>query len=156
MKKISVLIGLLLFVSLAYAQEDVSEWMPDANLRQLVRETLQLADDIPLTKLELKRLKQLIQYKSEIRDITGLEHATYLQQLKIYGSHITNLAPFKKLTKLIRLDIAWNSTRLMDISPIAMLTNLQYLDFGANVIQMDMFLIIQVFGEIYMITVLLK
>ena len=134
MKKIFVLIGLLLFVSLAYAQEDASEWMPDPALRQLVRETLELPNDVPLTKLELKLLKRLKQFTSDIRDITGLEHATYLEELTLTGSHVTDLAPLERLAHLTRLVIAWNRTRLMDISPLATLTNLQHLDLNWNAI----------------------
>lgn len=134
MKKIFVLIGLLLFVSLAYAQEDETVWMPDANLRQLVREMVELPDDVPLTKLELKRLKRLTQFSSDVSDITGLEHATNLEELVLTGSHITDLVPIEGLTRLTRLIIAWNRTRLADISPLATLTNLQHLDLNWNAI----------------------
>ena len=46
----------LIVCSVALAQE---EWMPDPNLRQAVRETLELPDNVLLTQLEMKRLTEL-------------------------------------------------------------------------------------------------
>ena len=52
------LVGLVLILfgvasSVGMAQE---EWMPDPNLRQAVREALELPDDVLLTQLEMKRV----------------------------------------------------------------------------------------------------
>ncbi len=126
-------VGIFVYYTFAYAENE-EDWMPDPALRQLVRETLELPNNVPLTQLEIKRLTQLIQYKSDIQKLTGLEHATSLERLEIYGSHITDLFPIKDLTNLTRLGIAWNRTQLSDISSLAKLTNLIILDLNANAI----------------------
>ena len=110
----------------------VAEVIPDPVLRQLVRETLELPAGVPITEIEIKRLTKLIQGNSDIEDLTGLEHATELERLEIYGSHITDLSPIQDLTSLTRLGIAWNKTKLSDISPLAKLVNLQHLDLNWN------------------------
>ena len=54
----------------ALAQED---WMPDANLRQVVREALKLSIDSPLTKETMEQLTYLEKQNNGIRNIQGLE-----------------------------------------------------------------------------------
>ena len=135
MKKIFVLIGLLLFVSLAYAQEDASVWMPDPNLRHQIRVHLRLPDNIPLTKVELKRLTHFNGGRSNIRDITGLEHAIYLEHLDLESCEILDLKPFEKLATLEHLrvlNLDKNDPELTDITPLSSLTQLTYLDLGEN------------------------
>ena len=121
----------VLCVCSAFAADD---WMPDPHLRQLVRETLDLPDEARLTKLELKRVTSLTQFKSDVSDITGLEHATNLQEFIMLGSHVTDLTPIRHLTNLNKLIVAWNKTKLSDISPLSELINLQHLDLNANAI----------------------
>ena len=135
MKKIFVLIGLLLFVSFAYAQEDASVWMPDPNLRHKIRVHLNLPDNVPLTKTEIKRLTQFNGAVSDIRDITGLEHATYLTRLHLGGNYIQDLKPFAKLASLEYLeilDITNNVPRLTDLTPLGVLGQLKHLDLHGN------------------------
>ena len=137
MKKIFVLIGLLLFVSFAYAQEDETVWMPDPNLRHQIREHLKLPENFPLTKIELKRLTHFDDKYGNIRDITGLEHATYLEHLDLESCEILDLKPFEKLTTLEHLRVLKldrNDPELTDITPLSYLTQLTYLDLNGNAI----------------------
>ncbi len=130
-----VLIAITIFVLLSSVRaENVDSWMPDTALQKLVRRSIFLPRDVPLTQLDMKKVKELIQFNSDIQDITGLEYAISLERIEIYGSHITNLSPLKELTSLTRIGIAWNRTRLTDISPLAKLTNLTILDLNANLI----------------------
>ena len=130
MKKIFVLIGLLLICSIAFAQENAEDWMPDPNLRHQIRVVLRLPDGVPLTKLELKRLIVFNPRLPEIHDITGLEHATYLEHLDLGGCEILDLRPFEKLASLEQLQflkLAGNNPKLTDITPLAALTHLKHL-----------------------------
>ena len=122
----------VLCVCSAFAADD---WMPDPHLRQLVRETLDLPDEARLTKLELKRLTSLAQSKSDVRDLTGLEYAPNLKEFIMVGSHVTDLTPIRNLTNLRKLIVAWNKTKLSNISPLSELVNLQHLDLNANTIK---------------------
>ena len=53
--------------------------IPDPTLRQVIREALRLPDEIPLTQPEMLRLRKLEAVDRGITDLTGLEHATFLE-----------------------------------------------------------------------------
>ena len=104
------------------------EWMPDANLRQAVRESLELPDDVLLTQLEMKRLTGLDATDSQITDLTGLESAMNLTWIRLGVNEIRDLSP---LAKLVHLEALWIFVNpLSDISPLTNLVNLKTLDFG--------------------------
>ena len=67
MKQIFI-IGLcvLMVCSVSSAQE---EWMPDPNLRQAVRDALELSTDSPLTKEKMQQLTYLEKQNNGIRNI---------------------------------------------------------------------------------------
>ncbi|MYB02078.1 hypothetical protein F4X90_20710, partial [Candidatus Poribacteria bacterium] len=72
----------LLWVSVVgYAQEATETWMPDAALRAVVQEALELPANVPLTKKEMQELAFLDANHRGIVDITGLEFATNLRKL---------------------------------------------------------------------------
>ena len=102
--------------------------MPDANLRQAVREALELPDGVLLTQLEMKRLTGLNAADSRITDVTGLEHATNVTWLEIGVNEIRDISPLAGLIRLEALYIFVNP--LSDISPLANLVNLKTLDLG--------------------------
>ena len=102
----------------------------DPNLRKAVREALAMPDEIPLTQQEMLRLKRLSAWDSEITDLTGLEHATFLIDLGLCGNQIQDLRPLAGLVQLEGLSLCVN--QITDISPLANLTNLRELDLGAN------------------------
>ena len=104
--------------------------IPDPNLRRAVRETLALPDEIPLNQQEMLRLKGLSAWDSEIADLTGLEHATFLRSLGLCGNQIHDLRPLAGLVQLEGLSLCVN--QITDISPLANLINLKELDLGAN------------------------
>lgn len=107
------------------AQEN---WMPDVNLRQAVRESLELPDDVLLTQLEIKRLTELDAQDRQITNLTGLGHAINLTWLNLGANEIRDLSP---LAGLIHLEALWIYVNpLSDLSPLANLVNLKTLDMG--------------------------
>lgn len=104
--------------------------VPDPNLRQAIRETLSLPEDIPLTQQQMLRLKGLSALDSEITDLTGLEHATFLKDLGLCWNQIHDLRPLAGLVQLEGLSLCGN--QISDLSPLANLTNLKGLDLGGN------------------------
>ena len=103
--------------------------IPDPNLREAVRETLALPDEIPLTQQEMLRLTRLAASKRQIKDLTGLEHATNLTGLSLHQNSINNLKSLAELTHLKSLSL-WGNP-ISDLSPLANLTELTGLDLGA-------------------------
>ena len=59
----SVIIVLLIGINIAYAQE--LQWMPDPELRQAVRETLDMPQNTPLIPSHLQRLGDLVVLSSD-------------------------------------------------------------------------------------------
>ena len=111
--------------SVASAQED---WMPDANLRQAVRDQLALPADKPLLKADMKRLTGLEGRKRGIADLTGLEYATRLQWTNLGENEIQDLSP---LGELVGLEGLWIYVNLIsNLSPLANLVNLKQLNLG--------------------------
>ena len=111
-----------------------TQWMPDAALRQAVREKLAIPADIPLTRAYLQQhLTSLdVRYKG-IVDLTGLEHATDLQALVLIGNKIQNISPLSGLTGLAFLDLGEN--QISDLRPLAILTRLETLHIWKNQIE---------------------
>ena len=106
------------------------DWMPDANLRTEVREQLGIAEGQSLTQERMLELTYLHAPNAGVSDLTGLEHATNLNKMTIYGSNITDLTPLSGLTNLAHLTMGRN--QITDISPLASLTSLTHLGLHAN------------------------
>ena len=104
------------------------EWIPDPNLRQAVREALELPDEIPLTQPMMNQLTGLDAADNQITDLTGLEHAINLTWLHLGVNEIRDISPLAELERLEALWIYVNP--LSDITPLASLVNLKTLDFG--------------------------
>ena len=144
------LVGLVLILfnvasGVGMAQE---AWMPDANLRQAVKEALELPTDSPLTKEKMQQLTHLEKQNNgigniqglefarnltnlnlgsnEIRDIHPLHNLVKLQGLSLYANQVSDLSPLKSLTSLVYLNAAHNP--ITDLSPLSNHTNLETLD----------------------------
>ena len=72
----------------------------DPNLKQAVRETLALSNEIPLTQPEMLRLKTLDARDRQIADLTGLEYATNLIRITLPDNEISDLTPLARLMRL--------------------------------------------------------
>ncbi len=106
------------------------EWMPDPNLRQAVREKLDLPRNTPLTVLHLERLYDLVILESDIENLQGLEHAVNLHFLHLSNSKIANLTPLAELFALETLKLYRNN--ISDITPLAGLISLRGLGLEDN------------------------
>ena len=126
-------IGMFVYNTVTYA-EDAETWMPDANLRQAVREALALPTDAPLTKKKMQELGFLVANDGGIVDITGLEFATNLRKIFIGKNPITDLRPLANLTQLVEFHF-WhvlpNPTNL-DLQPLTNLINLEVLSLEGH------------------------
>ncbi len=110
--------------------EPETEWMPDENLRNIVRGVLGLGEDEILTKTMVRNLTSLNGNYGAIEKIKGLEHATSLTALRLSGNSISDVSALSKLTSLTQLDLPDNS--ISDVSHLKDLTSLTrlYLDFN--------------------------
>ena len=104
--------------------------IPDPNLKQVIRESLQLPNEIPLTQPEMLRLKILDAKDRAITDLTGLEHATFLEVLNLRSNLVEVLTPLANLKTLTHLLLDDNQVR--DITSLANLTNLTKLSLSGN------------------------
>ena len=145
-----LIFSVLGITQIASAQEP--RWMPDAGLRQAVREKLNVPQQTPLTVLHLENLHDLVVVASDISNLQGLEHAVNLhflhlsdsriadltllaelfslKTLKLYGNRISDITPLAKLTALQALELAGN--RISDITPLSNLTALTHLQLHDN------------------------
>ena len=126
MKKLIYIFGLCwITVSLGFAQD----WMPDKNLRQVVKEHLGISINQILTTADMKRLQGLDGQERGINNLTGLEYAKHIQWANLGKNEIQDFAPLAKLTDLQGLWIYVNP--ISNLSPLANLVNLKTLDLGA-------------------------
>ena len=113
--------------------EDAAAWMPDPNLRAVVREILDIPDDVPLTQSDMKRLTELDAEKREIASLIGLEYATNLTFALLEGNPISDVSPLANLVQLRMLNMA--GCQISDIRPLANLTCLESLYLHSNQIE---------------------
>ena len=124
-------ISVLTYNAYAHA-EDTEEWIPDANLRQAVREALELPAEEPLIKEKMRGFDFLNAHNKGISDITGLEFATNLRELDLSRNPITDLRPLSSLITLEGLHL-WRlspNTPTLELHPLATLANLAELNLG--------------------------
>ena len=107
--------------------------IPDPNLKQAVSEALNLPVGSPITEADMRQLTTLNAVAREIIELTGLEYATNLTELRLGGNPIRDISPLAYLTQLtrLRLNECWT---IDDISPLADLTQLNRLDLDRNLI----------------------
>ena len=107
--------------------------IPDANLRWAINKALgaNRAANAAVTEAEMKTLTSLTAYGwgPELRppgDLTGLEKATNLTTLSLWGNSLTDFSALSRLTKLTTLTLWGNA----DLSTLPGLTNLTKLRLG--------------------------
>ena len=106
--------------------------IPDPNLREVIRETLQLPEGVPITQQEMLRLRDIESEDREITDLTGLEFASNLYGLYVGGSSASslNLSPLSDLTELKVVFI--RRSRISDMTVLGNLTQLTKLVLVGN------------------------
>ena len=129
MKKLTILTVALLLTALVQltaqpVQAEVS--IPDDNLAAAIRETLDLPTDAVITADTMLDLTELYASGREITALTGLEHATNLTELNLWGTGVSDVSPLAGLTQLTTLDLEFVAV-VSDVSPLAGLTQLTWL-----------------------------
>ena len=104
--------------------------IPDTKLRAAIRVALGKASGATITVAEMATLVRLEVKDAGISDLTGLEFATNLTGLVLFGNTITDLSVLAGLTKLEVLVLSGNQIR--DISALSGLTNLKDLQLRGN------------------------
>ncbi len=126
--------------------------IPDHNLRRVIKEALNLAGDVPITRADMRRLTRFEVRGQQIEDLSGLEHAVNITLIDLGENNIRDLSPLAALTRLEYAELrktpisdlsplanlvqlhtlfAW-SCQISDISPLANLTQLIHLDLSIN------------------------
>ena len=97
----------------------------DPNLRAAVENALKVAPGTLIAPVQMETLTSLEIRGTKIRDLTGLELATNLNDLVLVGNGIVNVAVLSGLTNLTKLNLGNNS--ISDLSPLEGLTSLKEL-----------------------------
>ena len=123
-------LSLLLSIALCSAALAQVVDIPDSNLQAAIRHELQLLPTNPITKEDMLRLESLDAAQRDITTLTGLEHAMNLQGLILWGNPLSDLTPIASLTALAYLDIA--ACAVSDITAVSNLTQLYTLNLRFN------------------------
>ena len=103
--------------------------VPDSNLARALRQVNNLAPDEPILRGHIRAVKEL--EAEDVNDLTGLEHATFLESLHLLNNQISDLRPLENLTNLISIDLTGNP-RISDLRPLENLTKLKSLDLTGS------------------------
>ena len=106
--------------------------IPDPNLRSIIETVLNKPVGDPIAPVEMETLTELDAKNANITDLTGLEFAINLTDLRLYDNVISNIEQLANLTKLTKLSIGNNS--ISDISAVAGLTELEDLRLYNNAV----------------------
>ena len=128
---LAFVVAATLFITQSVSAQVVE--IPDPNLKQVIRETLQLPEGQPITQQEMLRLRWLRVEQKDITDLTGLEYATNLDYLEAWRNQIRDISPLKNLVRL-KTVILWGN-QIQDITPLANLTNLTALGLAINAVE---------------------
>ncbi|HDR7597409.1 TPA: leucine-rich repeat domain-containing protein [Bacillus mycoides] len=121
--------------SIVEKQTESKNVILDKNLQQHInkknfgRENL----NAPITKedlLQIKTLEILKEKGKEIKDLTGLEYMTNLENLTLEGVGLKNIEFISNLKQLKDVNVSHN--KIEDITPLSSLENLQWLNLADN------------------------
>ncbi|QWG78402.1 leucine-rich repeat domain-containing protein [Bacillus mycoides] len=121
--------------SIVEKQTESKNVILDKNLKQHInkknfgRENL----NAPITKedlLQIKTLEILKEKGKEIKDLTGLEYMTNLENLTLEGVGLKNIEFISNLKQLKDVNVSHN--KIEDITPLSSLENLQWLNLADN------------------------
>ena len=100
MNTVEVTVAGLEPVAIAAIGQAVPPDVPDANLAGAIRKVLGLAPGDAFTQWNMLDLTSLHAEDLQITDLTGLEHATQLRELRLNGNPISDLSPLVANTGL--------------------------------------------------------
>ncbi len=115
--------------------------IPDATLRRYIERVLKKDRGATITHADMRKIVNLleghttfqdqdIEYRLAIKSLVGLEAATNLQNVAIAGNKISDVSPLANLLKLRYLN--FNGNQISDVSPLVNLPNLRYLNLNGN------------------------
>ena len=104
--------------------------IPDLELRARIEAALGKTGGELITGVDMATLYLLVASHAGISNLTGLESAANLRDLRLGTNNISDTSPLANLTKLETLDLMSNN--ISDLSPLAGLTNLTQLYLGWN------------------------
>ena len=104
--------------------------IPDPNLRAAIAEAIGVPPSAPIFRGNMTTLTHFSQGRAKISNLTGLEGATNLRRLYLWGNNVSDISAVSGLTNLRELGVDNNS--ISDISAVSGLTNLTYLNLGGN------------------------
>lgn len=101
----------------------------DKNLENAVRKQIgkQTGD---LSQSDLNSVTKLVAVDQDIKDLSGIENLTNLNEIFLGGNPITNIDPLGKLTKLDNVNLT--GCQINNISPLVSNTNIQFLFLSSN------------------------
>ena len=105
-------------------------YIPDANLRAKIAETLRIPPGETLTVADMLKLRRLTANDADIRDLTGLQLASNLTFLSLANNAISDTAPLAGLPRLTTLVL--DDNRISDVVPLARLPQLTMLSLRNN------------------------
>lgn len=106
--------------------------IPDANLRAAIAEALGEPSRAVLTRSDMAKLTHFIAHDANIRNLTGLEFATELEEIRCNNNLISDLSPLSTLTGLHTIEFRHNVIK--DLSAVAGLISLRWLIVPHNLI----------------------
>ena len=134
MKRIQNLFFLIpgVLLILAFSADAQTVNIPDANLRAAIAETLGKPGNAALTRSDMARLKRLEKHETNISNLTGLEFATNLGEIRINHGLISDLSPLSGLQHLHVIEL--RDHVINDLSPLSGLSNVGWLIVNGNLI----------------------
>jgi hypothetical protein len=105
-------------------------FIPDSNLKSALRAALNIPQNHEICRENMLLLTRLDANSKGISNLEGLQYATNLTVLKLFGNSVSNLTPLSGLSKLTGLELSRNS--ISDISPLSGLTCLDWLFISRN------------------------
>ena len=106
-------------------------YIRDPGLRAAIELALDKQPGADITQAEMASLELLEALASNIHNLTGLEFASNLIELRLGDNRILDLAPLEGLQNLTVLDLHLNR-RILNLTPLKNLTNLTWLSLRVN------------------------
>ena len=107
--------------------------IPDANLHAAIAEALGKAPEATIAADEMATLRNFEAHNADISDLTGLEFATGLEEIRCNNNLISDLSPLEGLIRLRVVEFRENV--ISDLSPLQDLINLTWVVVPHNLIR---------------------
>ncbi len=107
--------------------------IPDANLRTFVTSALSKPPGALITADDMATLTHIETHNAGIRNLTGLEFAIKLEEIRLNDNLLSDLSPLSELSRLRVIEFRNNT--ISDLSPLADLINLEWLIVPHNLIR---------------------